>query len=588
MEERARIQGLFSSIWGVSSLVGPLAGAFLTMTAGWRSIFLRNPPLGPVARVDRRDADDRDAGRRARDVHGPGARCCAGGRRLSRTHPRFSWARRSTASRRTSPLRPGRARRHGRLGRRRRHAAHPVLGGFGDGRRKAHPARRIPALGRRRRVPPRGRLRGLLAPSRSTLRRPGSAPRAPSSAAASGRPRCPSFSPFRRTPPQHNAGSRRASSRSSGRWADPLGVAAMGAVLAAGLSARLGPSLESASRALPPGTPAPPSSGPRSSVPSSRSSVRSSSPRRSASPSPRASRGRHRPGDVGRDCPRAPFGRRSATSMKCRLPRVLLAVSAGLLALPAAGLGRCGSRPRGQASRPRRVRPRGLPGGAAGADALAFRPILVPGTWQNGACRPRRRVVPLPVHARGGDRRDVARVPLRADPRRGRGLAGRRAHREHGKLPARLRQGHARAPGLRVAGRPHDATGRPHASRARLQRRSPRRRYHGDALPRRRDGGDPHAGPSRGAARARRGGHLRAGTLRALRLRPRPAPGGVPDLLPLHGRRRYHRVVDLRPSSSIGRFRRSSDELRARLLDSRLLAPSSTASPSRARRRSSA
>ena len=49
MEERARIQGLFSSIWGVSSLVGPLAGAFLTVTAGWRSIFLLNLPLGLLA-----------------------------------------------------------------------------------------------------------------------------------------------------------------------------------------------------------------------------------------------------------------------------------------------------------------------------------------------------------------------------------------------------------------------------------------------------------------------------------------------------------------------------------------------------------
>jgi MFS family permease len=49
MEERARIQGLFSSIWGVSSLVGPLAGAFLTMTAGWRSIFVLNLPLGLLA-----------------------------------------------------------------------------------------------------------------------------------------------------------------------------------------------------------------------------------------------------------------------------------------------------------------------------------------------------------------------------------------------------------------------------------------------------------------------------------------------------------------------------------------------------------
>ncbi len=49
IEERARIQGLFSSIWGVSSLLGPLAGAFLTVTLGWRSIFLLNLPLGLLA-----------------------------------------------------------------------------------------------------------------------------------------------------------------------------------------------------------------------------------------------------------------------------------------------------------------------------------------------------------------------------------------------------------------------------------------------------------------------------------------------------------------------------------------------------------
>jgi MFS family permease len=49
IEERARIQGLFSSIWGVSSVLGPLAGAFLTVTLGWRSIFLLNLPLGLLA-----------------------------------------------------------------------------------------------------------------------------------------------------------------------------------------------------------------------------------------------------------------------------------------------------------------------------------------------------------------------------------------------------------------------------------------------------------------------------------------------------------------------------------------------------------
>jgi MFS family permease len=49
LEERARIQGLFSSIWGLGSLVGPLAGAFLTMSLGWRSIFVLNLPLGLLA-----------------------------------------------------------------------------------------------------------------------------------------------------------------------------------------------------------------------------------------------------------------------------------------------------------------------------------------------------------------------------------------------------------------------------------------------------------------------------------------------------------------------------------------------------------
>src|SRR5262249_18163737 len=49
IEERARIQGLFSSIWGVAALAGPLLGAWMTMSFGWRSIFTINVPLGLVA-----------------------------------------------------------------------------------------------------------------------------------------------------------------------------------------------------------------------------------------------------------------------------------------------------------------------------------------------------------------------------------------------------------------------------------------------------------------------------------------------------------------------------------------------------------
>jgi len=51
LRERARIQGLFSGVWGVASLVGPILGAFLTVTFGWRSIFSINLPLGVLAFV---------------------------------------------------------------------------------------------------------------------------------------------------------------------------------------------------------------------------------------------------------------------------------------------------------------------------------------------------------------------------------------------------------------------------------------------------------------------------------------------------------------------------------------------------------
>ena len=49
LEERAKVQGIFSAVWGFASLVGPLLGAFLTLTFGWRSIFTINLPLGVVA-----------------------------------------------------------------------------------------------------------------------------------------------------------------------------------------------------------------------------------------------------------------------------------------------------------------------------------------------------------------------------------------------------------------------------------------------------------------------------------------------------------------------------------------------------------
>nr|PZN20677.1 MAG: MFS transporter [Chloroflexota bacterium] len=49
LEQRARLQGLFSSVWGVSSILGPLLGGFLVDQVSWRWIFLINLPLAPLA-----------------------------------------------------------------------------------------------------------------------------------------------------------------------------------------------------------------------------------------------------------------------------------------------------------------------------------------------------------------------------------------------------------------------------------------------------------------------------------------------------------------------------------------------------------
>ncbi|MEV8267424.1 MDR family MFS transporter [Microbacterium sp. NPDC076911] len=53
--ERARYQGYFLAVWGVSSLIGPLVGGLLAGTdqilgvAGWRWVFLVNIPVGIIA-----------------------------------------------------------------------------------------------------------------------------------------------------------------------------------------------------------------------------------------------------------------------------------------------------------------------------------------------------------------------------------------------------------------------------------------------------------------------------------------------------------------------------------------------------------
>jgi EmrB/QacA subfamily drug resistance transporter len=49
LEERAKMQGLFSGVWGISSIFGPLVGGFITDQLSWRWVFLINLPVGIAA-----------------------------------------------------------------------------------------------------------------------------------------------------------------------------------------------------------------------------------------------------------------------------------------------------------------------------------------------------------------------------------------------------------------------------------------------------------------------------------------------------------------------------------------------------------
>jgi len=51
LEERAKMQGAISSVWGVAALIGPLLGGWMTKAFGWPSIFFLNVPVGVITAV---------------------------------------------------------------------------------------------------------------------------------------------------------------------------------------------------------------------------------------------------------------------------------------------------------------------------------------------------------------------------------------------------------------------------------------------------------------------------------------------------------------------------------------------------------
>lgn len=51
LEERAKMQAYFSGVWGLSSVIGPIVGGFITDQISWRWVFYINVPIGIIAAI---------------------------------------------------------------------------------------------------------------------------------------------------------------------------------------------------------------------------------------------------------------------------------------------------------------------------------------------------------------------------------------------------------------------------------------------------------------------------------------------------------------------------------------------------------
>ena len=67
LAERARTQALFSGVWGVASIAGPLVGGYITDSLSWRWVFYLNLPFGLLLHAV--IALAYPAARRTRQVH---------------------------------------------------------------------------------------------------------------------------------------------------------------------------------------------------------------------------------------------------------------------------------------------------------------------------------------------------------------------------------------------------------------------------------------------------------------------------------------------------------------------------------------
>src|SRR5438876_8587296 len=51
LQERARVQGLFSGVWGLSSIIGPALGGLIVDHFSWRWVFYINVPFGLLSGI---------------------------------------------------------------------------------------------------------------------------------------------------------------------------------------------------------------------------------------------------------------------------------------------------------------------------------------------------------------------------------------------------------------------------------------------------------------------------------------------------------------------------------------------------------